>query len=164
MCCNGVLFYSVVLQGADSARELAALGLKVKRRKHEQHVLQPCPAHQGSRCAIYDQRPGRCRLFACRQLQAMEAGEITETAAMEKVWEARRRADRVRALFQAAGDTRENKAFATRYETLFTEPLDPSPEMAVLREELKAAMRELEDLLARDFRVGEKPEIKDQKS
>jgi hypothetical protein len=153
MCCNGVLFYSVVLQPADAARKLAVLGLKVKRRRNEQQILQPCPAHQGSSCAIYDQRPERCRIFACRQLRAVEAGEISEAAALEKILEARRLAERVRGLFRAAGDVRENKAFVVRYETLFTAPLDLSPEAVALRQELRAAMRELEDLLAKDFRV-----------
>ncbi|MDD5351464.1 MAG: YkgJ family cysteine cluster protein [Chthoniobacteraceae bacterium] len=153
MCCNGVLFHGVRLQAADSARELAALGLKVKRRKNERHVLQPCPAHQGSQCAIYSRRPERCRVFECRLLKAMDSGETTEAAALEKTQQARRRVARVRELFHRAGETRENKAFITRYETLLTEPLDPSPAAASLRTELKAAMQDLEDLLKKDFRV-----------
>lgn len=164
MCCNGVLFYSVRLQGTDSARRLAALGLKIKRRKDGRHLLQPCPAHEGSHCAIYAQRPERCRLFVCRQLQAMEAGEISEAAAMEKIHEARRRVERVKVLFRQAGEARENKALATRYETVFTEPLDSSPDAAILRDELQAAMRDLEDLLAKDFRVAGQAEIVNLKS
>jgi len=153
MCCNGVMFYSMRLQPSDQARSLTALGLKLKRRNREWHFLQPCPAHQNSGCTIYAQRPERCRAFVCRQLQAVEAGQISEAAALEKIAEARQSVARVRELFHQAGDTRETKAFATRAETIFTPPLDPSPEAAAIREELAAAMRELEELLTQNFRV-----------
>jgi len=153
MCCNGVMFYSMRLQPSDQARSLTALGLKLKRKNREWHFLQPCPAHQDSHCTIYAQRPERCRAFSCRQLQAVEAGKISEAAALEKIEEAQRAVAHVRELFHQAGDTRETKAFATRGETLFTPPLDPSPEAAALREKLATAMRELEELLTRNFRV-----------
>jgi uncharacterized protein len=151
MCCNGVLFFSVRLQDGDSARELTALGLKIKRRADGQHMLQPCPAHTGSRCTVYDARPIRCRLFACRQLLGVEAGEISENAALEKIAEARRLTDRVRSLLESAGDTRSHKSVATRYETVFTPPLDP--ETAETREALAAAMKELEEFLTQEFRL-----------
>jgi Fe-S-cluster containining protein len=151
MCCNGVLFFSVRLQAGDSARQLAARGLKIKRRADGPHLLQPCAAHTGSGCSVYAHRPARCRLFVCRQLLGVEAGEISEAEAWEKIAEARRRTVRVQGLLESAGDTRGHKALATRYETVFTPPLDP--ETAPVREELAGAMQELEDLLARDFRV-----------
>jgi Fe-S-cluster containining protein len=153
MCCNGVLFYSLLLQPSDSARKLTALGLKIKHRKDGRHIPQPCPAHAESRCTIYAQRPVRCQKFACRQLQALEAGQTTEETAREKIAEAQRRIARVRTLFHQAGETRETKAFSTRYESLFTEPLDPSPDAVALRQELKAAMSRLENLLSHDFRT-----------
>ena len=69
MCCNGVMFHRVRLQPADSPKELAALGLKLKRKRGQHYLLQPCPAFQGTHCSIYASRPERCRLFECRQLQ-----------------------------------------------------------------------------------------------
>lgn len=151
MCCNGVLFFSVRLQEGDSARQLAALGLKIKRRADGRHLLQPCAAHTGSGCAVYAHRPARCRLFVCRQLLGVEAGEIAEDDAREKISTARRLTVRVRELLESVGDTRDHKALATRCETVFTPPLDP--ETAPGREALAQAMRELETLLVRDFRV-----------
>lgn len=151
MCCSGVLFFSVRLQAGDSARQLTSLGLKVKRRADGPHLLQPCAGHTGSECAVYEHRPARCRLFVCRQLLGVEAGEISEGEAMAKIIDARERTDCVRALLAEAGDTRGHKALATRVETVFTPPLEG--ETAAVREALAEAMRELEDLLARDFRV-----------
>ena len=85
LCCNGVMFHTVKLQPADSAKELAALGLKLKRKKGNHYILQPCPAFCGSHCSIYESRPERCRLFECRQLKSVAAGEITEDAALDRI-------------------------------------------------------------------------------
>src|SRR3954452_24978868 len=90
LCCNGVMFHTVRLQPNDSPRELAALGLKLKRRKQQDWLLQPCPAHQDGQCSIYAQRPERCRLFECKQLQRVKTGEITEAMALEKIREVQR--------------------------------------------------------------------------
>jgi hypothetical protein len=153
MCCNGVLFFSVRLQAGESARPLTARGLKIKRRADGLHLLQPCAAHTGTGCTVYEDRPTRCRLFVCRQLLAVDADRISEAAALAKITEARRLTSRVQDLLEEAGDTRGHKALATRYETVFTPPLDP--ETSALRESLTAAMAELEDFLAREFRVDD---------
>lgn len=147
------MFHGVKLQPGDSARALAALGMKVKRRKSEAFFPQPCSAHQGSCCAIYAQRPARCRIFSCRQLERITAGEISEAGAREAIREAKILAERVRGLLQLAGDVREHKAFAVRHEAVFAEPRDPEPNAARLRDALDSAMQDLELLLARDFRI-----------
>src|SRR5678815_2091081 len=85
LCCNGVMFHTVKLQPADSAKELAALGLKLKHKKSGSYIQQPFPQYQYAECAIYTVRPQRCRLFECRQLKRVAAGEITEAMALEKV-------------------------------------------------------------------------------
>jgi hypothetical protein len=94
-------------------------------------------------------------LFACRQLRGLEEGTIPEAAAHAVIARARHLADRVGALLEQIGDTRFHKALATRCETALTPPLNP--EHATQREALVIAWRELEDTLARDFRVGDPP-------
>jgi len=153
MCCNGVMFHSVPLLPGDSARELSARGLKVKRGK-KSRIPQPCPAHKESRCAIYAHRPARCRVFVCLQLEALESGAATEADALGKIREARVLAMCVRELLHEAGDAREHKALATRCEALFTEPLDPAPHVARLRVTLASARSELERVLSENFRPG----------
>lgn len=153
MCCNGVMFHSMVLQPEDSARELAALGLKVKRRKAGAFVPQPCPAHEGACCRIYEQRPIRCRVFVCKQLLAVESGEISEARALERILHAQRLITRVRMLLRDAGDDREHKALTVRCATVLTPPFDPAPDAARRREDLSAAMSELETFLANEFRI-----------
>jgi len=153
MCCNGVMFFSVRLQPEDSARKLAALGLRAKSRSDGHHIPQPCPAHDGQQCTIYSDRPQRCRAFECQQLRQVAQGILSEQAVMAKILEARKRVARVEALFNLAGDARANKAFATRFAAAFAPPLDPDPAAVRVREALRIAMSELEELLAQDFRV-----------
>jgi hypothetical protein len=89
----------------------------------------------------------------CRQLKDLAEGNTTEQQVMEKIGEATELVARVRQLFEAAGDTRDHKAFVTRYAAIFNDPLDPAPEAVEIRAELKKAMEALEALLVRDFRV-----------
>ena len=148
MCCNGVLFHSVVLQPGESARAFSALGLKTKRQKGRVYFRQPCPAHHGGSCAIYERRPDRCRLFNCRQILRIAAGATTETLAMENIGEARRLTVRVNTLIDRVANTNPNRALAQRCANALTTS-DRSP----LHDELESAMRELESLLEREFRV-----------
>ncbi len=154
MCCNGVLFHGMAVQPEDSLRALAAKGLRAKRRDGELQFQQPCPAHDGNCCRIYAERPQRCRAFACRQLEGVFNGEILESAAMEKILEAKCRNNRVRELLEMLGDDRKTRPLATRCAGVFTPPLDPSPHAESLREELRGAMTALEEILAKDFRTG----------
>ena len=114
LCCNGVMFHTVKLQPADSAKDLAALGLKLKRKKGASYLRQPCPAFRGSHCAIYASRPERCRLFECRQLKRVAAGEITEAAALERIRDVQRRVEELEELLEKAGPTNRKRALSKR--------------------------------------------------
>src|SRR6478672_8297246 len=91
LCCNGVMFHTVKLQPGDSHKALFALGLKLKKKKKEHYIEQPCPAFQGNQCGIYLQRPTRCRLFECKQLLRVAGGEQTEAVALENIRDVQRR-------------------------------------------------------------------------
>lgn len=148
LCCNGVLFFSAKMQPEDPVRKLERLGLKIKRREGVLHMLQPCTAHRDMSCRVYADRPTRCRLFVCKQLRAVDAGERSEAEAAETIAQTLRQVARVKDLLREAGDTREHKALVTRHESA-----SDGPENAPLRE----AMRELEKMLAENFRVPEPP-------
>jgi Fe-S-cluster containining protein len=155
LCCNGVMFHTVRMQPGDSAKALAALGLKLKRKKGQNYILQPCPAFRGAQCAIYAARPERCRLFECRQLQRVASGESTEDRALESIRDVQRRVGEVDALLLRAGGTDGKKPLAKRCEKVMAEPLDTSSdgEVVALRTGLMQAMRELETILDEDFRL-----------
>ena len=155
LCCNGVMFHTVRLQPTDSAKELAALGLKLKRKKGAHYILQPCPAWQDCQCSIYAARPERCRLFECRQLQRVATGETTEAAALEKIRDVQLQVARVHELLARAGRTNPKRPLSRRCEKILAEPLDASPDPAAvaLRADLTRAIRELNAVLDADFRL-----------
>jgi hypothetical protein len=147
MCCNGVLFHSVLLQPGDSARALSAAGLKIKRKAGAEFFHQPCPAHNECQCAIYDRRPARCRHFNCRQILRVTADKSAEASALEKIREAHSLVTRVNALINRLAETNPNRALAQRCANALT-----TPDWTPLHGELQATMLELETLLAREFR------------
>ena len=150
------MFHRVRLQPADSPKELAALGLKLKRKRGQHYLLQPCPAFQGTHCSIYASRPERCRLFECRQLQRLNAGEITEAMALEKIREVKRRVGEVNDFLGQAGETTEpKKPLMKRCEKVLAERLDPAAddEAREFEKRLKLAMQELDTMLDQEFRI-----------
>jgi Fe-S-cluster containining protein len=155
LCCNGVLFHTVQLQPGDSAKALAALGLKLKRKQGHHYILQPCPAFKQACCSIYAARPQRCRLFECRQWQRVEAGEISEAHALEKIRDVQRRVADLDALLQSAGGTNFKRPLSKRYEKAMAEPLAALTEPAAVsaRHRLTRAMAELSQILNDDFRL-----------
>lgn len=153
LCCNGVMFHTVRLQPADSAKELAALGLKLKRKKGQNYILQPCPAFRGSHCSIYEARPERCRVFECRQLVSVAAGDITEAMALAKIREARQRVEEVDELLETAGGTNLKRPLSKRCEKALAEPATDDGAVQ-LQNRLQLAMQELNALLDRDFRLS----------
>ncbi len=154
MCCNGVMFHTVWLQPGEPAQKLTALGLKLKWKKKQHFLLQPCPAHNGSECSIYEERPARCRIFECRQLKRVAKGEITGAMAIEKITEAKRRVAEIEALLAKAGPTDVKQPLSKRCERIAAIPPDPADHETVeLRLRLARAMNELDALLDSDFRV-----------
>lgn len=156
MCCDGVMFDLVRLQAGESPKAFAALGLKVKRKSGESHIVQPCPAHRDSQCSVYAGRPERCRIFECRQLQRVASGEINEAMAREKIGEAVRLVAEVNALLLRAGGTNENRALSKRCEQAMSDPGDETADAAVvkIRAHLMRAKRELDALLDLEFRIS----------
>lgn len=155
MCCDGVLFHSVELQPGDQPRQLAALGLKIRRKKGVEFFLQPCAAHREENgacsCAIYGERPMRCRAFNCRQILGVESGKITEADASGKIREARTRVAHVLERMAHVGETNPGRSLAHRVANALTLP--EGAERSPLHDELDSAMQELEGFLSKEFRI-----------
>ncbi len=158
LCCNGVIFHTVRLQPDDAPPALAALGMKLKRKQRGDLILQPCPAYRNECCSIYAERPARCRLFQCRQLQQVGAGEITERMALEKIRAVQARASRLDALSRRPDGSVRKGPLSKRCETALAEPFDATtdPELIEQREELARGLAELDAILDEHFRVPEK--------
>lgn len=147
MCCNGVLFHIVRLQPMDSVKALEALGMKLSRKKREPYFNQPCRFLHGCTCSIYQARPQRCRLFECRQILGLQAGDTTEEEAGGRITEVRARVRQVEGLLEAQGNAENQKPLMERCTQVLQEIGEG--EGAALR----AALRDLNDLLNEHFRL-----------
>ncbi len=150
LCCNGAMFHMVILQPGENPRALAALGLKIKRKHSLAYMPQPCRAHVGGCCTVYEQRPQRCRIFECRTLIRLTKNEITESVAMEKIREARIKLACVENLLAQAGETRAEHPLAKRCDNITS---DTESHAHAIREALAAALSDFDSLLESDFRI-----------
>jgi len=149
------MFQKVRLQPEDNRYDLIKAGLKIKRRHTEEFFTQPCTAFRETHCAIYLQRPTRCRLFECKQLKRVASGVITEAMAAEKIRETKQRVDFLSELLQQEGTTNVSKPLLKRCEQATIEPPEAGadPVLSEIREKIGRLMDELDALLDQDFRV-----------
>jgi len=155
MCCNGVMFHFVKVQPGDSPKALAALGLNLKRKRKQACFLQPCPAHQDSKCSIYESRPVRCRIFECRQLHLLATETISQEEVSAKISEAKFLVSKVNALLLRFGQNNLNQPLHKRCEAVMAAPVDPDSDQALIgaHRQLADAMDDLDALLDQNFRI-----------
>ena len=159
LCCNGVIFANVGLRPGDDAMRLRALGLPVsipQSKLRPAHLVQPCAAYDGCHCRVYADRPQYCREFECVLLKSVKAGHTEPGAALRIIRTARERADKVRRLLCALGDTDEQLPLSARFrrtgKRLKAGELDE--ETAELYGELTLAVHDLNLLLGDAFYPG----------
>lgn len=153
LCCDSTLFADVELRAGDDARWLEKLGLTIRQKTRTKLAFaQPCACFDGKLCRIYGDRPKRCRLFECGLLKKVGADEMTAGAALKKIYEAKRRAEKVRELLRSLGQRDERMALTHRYAEAMSAPIDLSDEGgAARRGELMLAVNDLMTMLQRDF-------------
>lgn len=107
LCCNGVLFADVRPEPGDTSPLFAG----------RSRVNQPCPAfdHGTCACAIYNERPARCRKFECRQFISVRNGEITPEAALKRIRKARQLAAKVERLLAELGHEEARLSLSRRF-------------------------------------------------
>jgi len=146
LCCNGVLFADVRREGRDSSPLFKQYGARVP---------QPCPAfnHADCKCALYAERPKRCRQFECKQLLAVRAGEKTADAALKRIGEARKAANEVEELLMQLGFNDVKLPFSKRFQHCqhMAETGNLPSEHFEKLADLQLAVHRLNGLLARDF-------------
>lgn len=153
LCCNGVLFGDVELQSGDAAGRLIELGLSLRKKGGKRVFVQPCSCFDGKLCRIYADRPARCRAFECGLLKRVQDGVMEANAALKRISEAQRMADKVRRLLRRLGQNDEQLALTKRYAQVMKTPIDlsASVDAAELRGELMLAVNDLMRVLQRDF-------------
>jgi uncharacterized protein len=159
LCCNGVIFANVALQPGDNAERLRSLGLPVSPPRFVRRpafLSQPCVALEGCRCRCYAERPNYCRVFECVLLKSVQAGRTEPDAALRVIRTAQQRAEKVRSLLRALGDTEEGVALAARFRRTAkrVEGAELKDEAAEEYAQLTLAVHDLNLLLAEAFYPG----------
>ncbi len=91
LCCDGTLFTWVRVEPEELPR-LARVRLPVVLHEDERAALgQPCVALEGTRCAVYADRPGACAAYECLLVAALRDREIREDEALSTIREVRER-------------------------------------------------------------------------
>jgi Fe-S-cluster containining protein len=156
LCCDSTLFADVELRAGacvgDDAKRLAKLGLTlVKKGKTKLAFAQPCACFDGKFCTIYADRPKRCRLFECGLLKKVEAGEMSASAALKRIAEAKALAKKVRDLLQSLGQPTEMLALTKCYAAAMREPIDLADDSTERRGELMLAVNDLMHVVQGEF-------------
>ena len=154
LCCDGSLFPTVRLQPGDSSQELKALGFRIQYKKKFQFFDQPCVAFKNHCCTIYQERPTRCRLFACTQLKRLSSGETTEEIALKKIQEAQSKIAVIKKLFYNLGPTNPKKPLLQQYQQIISTPVDLAANKTIVekRTQLDEALLNLNAFLNQEFR------------
>jgi uncharacterized protein len=154
MCCDGTMFHIVRMQPADSVAALNVLGLKLKKKKGQNCIEQPCPMLKQQRCSIYLGRPERCRLFECQQLQRVRDATITEEQAEATILGAKQKIGAILDLIERCGHHNTRQPLTIRYDRVMALPVCEDSEQALIemRTELQRLMKELQEMLMREFK------------
>lgn len=157
MCCNGVIFADVQLQGGEKADDLRALGLALRTKKEIVFFRQPCAAFQNCRCQIYAGRPRHCRQFNCLLLNEVQSGAVSPENALKTIATAQRRVAKVKKLLRRLGDEEEQTALSLRVRRMIRQlpQTDMDAETAHTFSELTIAAHQLNLLLSEKYYPGD---------
>jgi Fe-S-cluster containining protein len=146
LCCNGVLFADVRRERGDDSPLFA---------QHGPRVAQPCPAFNSGdcTCALYAERPARCRKFECKQLVAVRAGTVSAAAALKKIRAAKKLAAEIEAFLTKLGFNDVSLPLSKRFQGCqrAAERREIPTENIERLADLQLAVHQLNGLLARDF-------------
>ncbi|HEV2435229.1 MAG TPA: hypothetical protein VG077_04460 [Verrucomicrobiae bacterium] len=146
MCCNGVLFADVRPEPGDASPLFNGGRLR---------IAQPCPAFTAATCAcaIYAERPARCRKFECRQLLGVRNGTITVEKSLRQIRAARGLAAEVEKLLTELGFNNTRLPLSRRFQCCQRAAENGKlPEAQFDRlADLQLAVHRLTGLLAREF-------------
>jgi Fe-S-cluster containining protein len=104
LCCDGSLFTSVPLRGAE-VTDMRRLSLPVvDRTDGSPGLAQRCAALEGRCCTVYAERPEACRRYRCHLLIALSEGEVSLDEALAVVDEAHARLRAVERAWTSEGE------------------------------------------------------------
>lgn len=151
LCCNGVLFTSVICSTATEARRMEELGSRITTTEGLASFPQPCHHLNGTRCQVYGDRPGRCRQFECELLKSVRGNNRTVERAAAIIIETRSAADKLESQLTALGNTDTQTAVAYRCDQVMDNPTDKTDEWWDNYAEFNLQLRKVQALLRQHF-------------
>jgi hypothetical protein len=114
---------------------------------------QPCACFDGKLCAIYLDRPQRCRTFECGLLKRVEAGTLESAKALRIIARSKTEVAKVVRLLRRFTTDDPSLALTRRYSQTMSAPIDLSGGAggSSLRGKLMLAMERLMRQLKQDF-------------
>ncbi len=163
LCCNGVIFADLKLKRGEHfpvpvprITRTRTIPDSTKSPHGVCRIPQPCPALEGCRCTIYENRPRHCRQFECLLFKRVQSGEARLSRALATIRKTRQQVDRVMHLLRALGDTDEELPLAKRFRRTSArlENIGIGGEAADQYRELTVAVHELILVLSDQFYPG----------
>lgn len=151
LCCDGSLFDDVELSGEAEATKLEVMDLEIDTDDHPL-LLQPCTALNGTRCRIYNYRPGCCRTFECLLLQNARDGTVSIDQAEATITRTREHVARMKKLCAALDKTKNNFPLKEKCIEALSRPADCDDDAANRqRAELAGAMDTMAAIVREHF-------------
>jgi Fe-S-cluster containining protein len=148
LCCDGTLHGTATVKSDDEQNVIAA-GLEIVDDGKRRFFRQPCPHFTCGACSIYADRPKVCRKYRCALLKRVEAGEMSKSAAREKIATAKKLIAAIRIIDPNAVTPGERTALAQRLRKHLTRLGDEEERKTAAKALLDVAV--LEHFLSRWF-------------
>ena len=108
LCCDGTFLSGVPLKPDDEFGPLKAIGINIISENDLTVFKLPCAALKNCACAVYANRPQRCRTFKCELLKRFERDDISEQSALEIINKVKSLKKEMNALAFAASTTAQS--------------------------------------------------------
>lgn len=151
LCCNGVLFTSVICATASEARRMEELGTDIEMKEGLGSFSQPCPHLTGTRCGVYADRPNRCRQFECELLKNVRRGESSAEEARRIIAETREAATTLTWQLNGLDGGQAELPLAYRCDKVMDHPTDKTDEWWQTYAEFNLQVRKVQALLREHF-------------
>jgi Fe-S-cluster containining protein len=103
LCCSGVIYDSVPLREDERARAEELDMHPYEDPPGQARFDLPCRHLSGTRCSVYNRRPGPCAAFRCELLKKFEAGQVSANEALGRIAEAKTMLDQLYPLVVTSG-------------------------------------------------------------
>jgi uncharacterized protein len=107
LCCDGTFLSGVPLKPDDDIAPLKAVGINIVSDNDLTLFKLPCAALKNCACAVYANRPQRCRTYKCELLKRFERDDISQQSALEIINKTKSLKNDMNALAIAASTTAE---------------------------------------------------------